>query len=288
MDNGYPQLTSADLLKTFIKSEGQDPEENRFAVQQDGIGNKITGAVDWRQPGKYMYAKNEVFIDVLEYVNVLDKGGTILRADVSGKVFIRSYLSGMPELSFGLNDRLRLEKEARMKDKVRSSASGIAIDDVTFHRCVKLAQFDVDRTVSFIPPDGEFEMMRYRITKNITLPFIVTPIVTEHGRTRVVYDIKIKANFNPKLTAQNVILSIPTPKNAAKCRVKPGIGKAKYNPGTDSIVWLIKKFTGGSSYTLHGRSWCCSHRSLPLSLSLSSLPFFHPTPCLCVVMGFDL
>jgi Adaptor complexes medium subunit family len=29
-------------------------------------------------------------------------------------------------------------------------------------RCVRLGKFDADRTITFIPPDGEFELMRYR------------------------------------------------------------------------------------------------------------------------------
>lgn len=34
------------------------------------------------------------------------------------------------------------------------------IDDITFHRCVRLKKFGADRTISFTPPDGEFELMR--------------------------------------------------------------------------------------------------------------------------------
>ncbi len=58
-----------------------------------------------------------------------------------------------------MNDKLVMEKEAKTRPG-RRPAAGIAIDDVTFHRCVKLGQFDHDRTISFIPPDGEFELMK--------------------------------------------------------------------------------------------------------------------------------
>lgn len=40
-------------------------------------------------------------------------------------------------------------------------ASSVELDDCQFHQCVKLGKFDSDRTISFIPPDGEFELMRY-------------------------------------------------------------------------------------------------------------------------------
>ena len=36
----------------------------------------------------------------------------------------------------------------------------VELDDCQFHQCVKLGKFDNDRTISFIPPDGEFELMR--------------------------------------------------------------------------------------------------------------------------------
>ena len=38
------------------------------------------------------------------------------------------------------------------------------MEDVKFHQCVRLSRFETDRTISFIPPDGEFELMSYRIS----------------------------------------------------------------------------------------------------------------------------
>jgi len=43
----------------------------------------------------------------------------------------------------------------------RRRGAGIALDDVTLHRCVRLGQFDQDRSISFVPPDGEFTLMSY-------------------------------------------------------------------------------------------------------------------------------
>lgn len=36
----------------------------------------------------------------------------------------------------------------------------IVLDDVTFHQCVNLTRFNSEKTVSFVPPDGEFERMK--------------------------------------------------------------------------------------------------------------------------------
>jgi AP-1 complex subunit mu len=41
------------------------------------------------------------------------------------------------------------------------------MEDVNFHQCVRLSRFDNDRTISFIPPDGEFELMSYRLNTHV-------------------------------------------------------------------------------------------------------------------------
>ena len=38
------------------------------------------------------------------------------------------------------------------------------MDDIKFHQCVRLSQFESNRTISFIPPDTEFDLMTYRIS----------------------------------------------------------------------------------------------------------------------------
>ncbi|XP_070680719.1 uncharacterized protein [Malus domestica] len=43
---------------------------------------------------------------------------------------------------------------------VKLSGKTIKLDDVTFHQCVNLTRFNSEKTVSFVPPDGEFELMK--------------------------------------------------------------------------------------------------------------------------------
>ena len=51
----------------------------------------------------------QVFLDIVEQVNVLmNSKGSILRCDVNGKMIMKAYLSGMPEVKVGLNDRLEV------------------------------------------------------------------------------------------------------------------------------------------------------------------------------------
>ena len=82
--------------------------------------------------------------------------GNVLRSEIRGNIKMRVYLSGMPELRLGLNDKVLFESTGRGKSK------SVELEDVKFHQCVRLSRFENDRTISFIPPDGEFELMSYR------------------------------------------------------------------------------------------------------------------------------
>ena len=67
---------------------------------------RATGAVSWRAEG-IVYRKNEIFVDIIESINVLlSTKGTVLKTDVNGRVAMKTQLSGMPELKFGVNDKL--------------------------------------------------------------------------------------------------------------------------------------------------------------------------------------
>lgn len=101
----------------------------------------VTNAVSWRSEG-IKYRKNEVFLDVIESVNLLvsnhqcpfkkdfmftqflalilqmfcpqaSANGNVLRCEIMGSVKMRVYLSGMPELRLGLNDKVLFESTGR-------------------------------------------------------------------------------------------------------------------------------------------------------------------------------
>ncbi|PLW28253.1 hypothetical protein PCASD_17699 [Puccinia coronata f. sp. avenae] len=240
LDFGYPQNSEIDTLKMYITTESIKSEQ---AV--------ATGATSWRR-NDVKYRKNEAFVDVVETVNlIVSAKGTVLRADVDGQILMRAYLSGTPECKFGLNDKLIIEKTDRPKSVVtKPDEQSVELDDCQFHQCVKLGKFDSDRTISFIPPDGEFELMKYRSTTNVQLPFRVHPIVEEIGKTRVEFTVHMKANFDSKLNANSVVVKIPTPLNTTKVTCKAQLGKAKYVPEENVIIWKIPRMQGQSDATI--------------------------------------
>ena len=72
----------------------------------------VTNAVSWRSEG-IKYKKNEVFLDVVESVNLLvNSNGTVVRSEVMGALKMRTFLSGMPECKLGLNDKVCPQSKA--------------------------------------------------------------------------------------------------------------------------------------------------------------------------------
>ena len=138
MDYGYPQFTEAQILAEFIKTDAHKMEASvayvwcclhalpgaahiSFAGHtccqalslatmqvQARPPMAVTNAVSWRSEG-IRHKKNEVFLDVVESVNLLvNSNGAIVRSEVTGALKMRTALSGMPECKLGLNDKVLL------------------------------------------------------------------------------------------------------------------------------------------------------------------------------------
>lgn len=91
LDFGYPQNSDTGVLKTFITQQGI---KTATKEEQAQITSQVTGQIGWRREG-IKYRRNELFLDVLEYVNLLmSPQGQVLSAHVAGKVVMKSYLSG--------------------------------------------------------------------------------------------------------------------------------------------------------------------------------------------------
>lgn len=83
-----------------------------------------------------------------------------------------------------MNDKLRIQREGQGGTPMGKMKS-IELDDCTFHQCVKLSKFESERTISFVPPDGEFQLLKYRTTENIHAPFRISPNITEVAGSRI-------------------------------------------------------------------------------------------------------
>ncbi|CAN7937381.1 unnamed protein product [Ixodes hexagonus] len=238
MDFGYPQTTDSKILQEYITQESHKMEI------QPKLPMAVTNAVSWRSEG-IKYRKNEVFLDVIESVNLLaNANGNVLRSEIVGCIKMRVYLSGMPELRLGLNDKVLFESTGRGKSK------SVELEDVKFHQCVRLSRFENDRTISFIPPDGEFELMSYRLNTHVKPLIWIESVIERHAHSRVEYMVKAKSQFKRRSTANNVEIVIPVPTDADTPKFKTTVGNVKYAPEQSAVVWSIKSFPGGKEYLM--------------------------------------
>ncbi|XP_030852110.1 AP-1 complex subunit mu-1 isoform X2 [Strongylocentrotus purpuratus] len=244
IDFGYPQTTDSKILQEYITQEGQKLE---IAPKPPPA---ITNAVSWRSDN-IKYRKNEVFLDVIESVNLLvNVNGNVLRSEIVGSIKMRVFLSGMPELRLGLNDKVLFENTGR-------KSKSVELEDVKFHQCVRLSRFENDRTISFIPPDGEFELMSYRLNTHVKPLIWIESVIERHSHSRVEYMIKAKSQFKRRSTANNVDVIIPVPSDADSPKFKTTVGFAKYMPEKNAVVWHIKSFPGGKEFLMR------AHFNLP-------------------------
>lgn len=97
---------------------------------------------------------------------------------------------------------------------IAARGKAIEMEDVKFHQCVRLSRFENDRTISFIPPDGEFELMSYRLSTPVKPLIWVEAAVESHKGSRVEYMVKCKAQFKRRSSANNVEIYVPVPDDA--------------------------------------------------------------------------
>jgi len=240
MDFGYPQTCESRILREVVTQES-----NRLEVApRPPVA--LTNAVSWRSEG-IKHRKNEIFLDVIEKLNLLvSSNGTVLHSEIIGCIQMKSFLSGMPELKLGLNDKLMFEATGRSTSRVKA----VELEDIKFHQCVRLARFENDRTISFIPPDGEFELMTYRLNTHVKPLIWVEAVVEPHSHSRIEYMIKAKSQFKSRSIANNVEIIIPVPQDVDSPSFKASIGTVTYFPDKDAIIWSIKQFTGSKEYLM--------------------------------------
>lgn len=244
MDHGMPQFLDSTVLRSFITQKG-----NRMSADASSKPPvALTNAVSWRAEG-IKHKKNEIFLDVVEKLNLLvAANGSVLHSEIQGAVKMKSFLSGMPELKLGLNDKLMFE--ATGKSNQAKAGKSVELEDIKFHQCVRLARFENDRTISFIPPDGEFDLMTYRLNTQVKPLIWVEAVVEPHKGSRIEYMIKTRSQFKSKSVANNVEIIIPVPPDVDSPSFKSSVGNVTYLPDKDSIVWKIKQYHGGREYLM--------------------------------------
>jgi len=263
VDAGEVQTTDPEVLKLFIVNGRKlDVTESK-----EQVTTQATGALSYR-PQNLFYKNNEIFIDVYEQVNgMFNAVGQCLHSDVSGHIAVNSHLTGMPDCSFGFNDRLVAGSASgkSVTNKIAGfSQTGVVMDDVSFHHCVRLGNFAVDRSITFVPPDGEFQLMNFRITEEVKEPFSIKPIVTVHGRNRMEVMLNLKCNISSNLVAEKVVVAVPMPDNVSSVEAVESLGRCRLSRDGKEAEWRIRTINGSTNATLAMEVRCVDSATLDL------------------------
>ena len=241
IDSGYPQTTDVATLKLLTQRKAMN---TKVQASNKQIAIMATGAISWR-PNNIKYKKNEIYVEVGEKVSALiSDNGKILDSVVDGNIVLKVYLSGMPECKIGFNDKISVQSNQKKGVPQIGDTKGIEVDDMVFHQCVKLTSFAKDRAITFVPPDGEFELMKYRKTTDIKIPFSISPMIRDFPNGAKEIKVVVRSLFESTLTAHPFLLKIPMPDNASKVKVLPNYGNAKFVSSQNAVVWKVSRFPG--------------------------------------------
>lgn len=108
-----------------------------------------------------------------------------------------------------------------------------------------MARFELDRHISFIPPDGDFELMSYRMESSLKPIFLVDTLIEEWKSTKIKMNVKLKTNFKKKCIANDVCIHIPVPCDAENFKAECINGDPIYMPSKDEVEWFIGEVIGG-------------------------------------------
>lgn len=152
VDHGWPLTTEPNALTDLIRPPTvlakiqQAMTGGSSSILSEALPKGTVSNMPWRKAG-VTHPNNEKYIGILEEIDaILSVNGGVIFSDVSGSIQAQSNLSGVLDLLLTFNDPT-------------------LIDSCSFHPCVRYNRIEKDKVVSFVPPDGAFELMRYRLRR---------------------------------------------------------------------------------------------------------------------------
>lgn len=239
MDFGYPLTTEPNALKAMIKPPSiMNKILNTAAMGGSAISDVLPDGtisnMPWRKTG-VKYAQNEIYMDVIEEIDaMLDKNGNLITSEVSGSIMGNSKLSGVPDLSLSFVDPF-------------------LIDDCSFHPCVRYNRFERDKVVSFVPPDGVFELMKYRVNcgpvsapcycqPQLSFDFVnnqcsISIIIGARTQNTLIFP----GNKRPPLVVEEVVIVIPFSRLVRTANLKATVGTVLFDEASKVAKWNVGK-----------------------------------------------
>ncbi|XP_044483042.1 AP-3 complex subunit mu isoform X1 [Mangifera indica] len=196
IDNGFPLTTEPNILREMIAPPNIVSKMLSVVTgNSSNVSETLPGAtascVPWRTTD-VKYANNEVYVDLVEEMDaIINRDGVLVKCEIYGEVQVNSLLSGLPDLTL-------------------SFVNPSILDDVRFHPCVRFRPWESHQILSFVPPDGQFKLMSYRVKKLKSTPIYVKPQLTSNdGTCRI--SVMIGIRNDPGKTIDSITLQFQLP-----------------------------------------------------------------------------
>ncbi|XP_051146665.1 AP-3 complex subunit mu [Andrographis paniculata] len=197
IDNGFPLTTEPNILREMIAPPNLVSKVLSVVTgNTSNMSNRLPGAtsscIPWRKTD-LKHASNEVYVDLVEEMDAtINRDGILVKCEIYGEVQVNSHLSGLPDLTL-------------------SFANPSILNDVRFHPCVRLRPWESSQILSFVPPDGQFKLMSYRVKKLKNTPIYVKPQLTsDSGTCRVSVLVGIRNDPGKSIDSITVQFQLPS------------------------------------------------------------------------------
>ena len=237
-NNGWPQVTEKKMVKKFLIY-------NTNKISFEKSKKNFTKDIKLKAPWKYKHhhhAKNKIFLDVFEKINmIIDPKGKVLRSEVERTIHMNSKSSGILKLKLGLNDKKSFNLRKSQKLKKRKL---VEIQDIKFHSCVQLDTFENEGMIMFVPPVGEFDLIKYRINCALKPLFSVNIAYLKETDTSCFFEVRIRTKYKKKIFANFIKFFIPLPKDTQALEINCSSGSSEFIPNKNVVVWSLTQFKG--------------------------------------------
>ena len=247
IDFGYPQLIDTEQVMQFVFTE-PIVDLSKINTLKEMINRNVKSNINAIRSVADAKAKNEIYVDIIEKITCLfARNGSIISSGIDGCIKMKSYLKNSPEMKIVFGDEVSMGKSSYNRGRMELSG-------YNFCQGVRSKDFETQRILYLIPPEGEFILMNYRINNEFAPPFKLYTIV-EESDYKLELRIKLLANFSNKVKASNIKIKFNAPKDTQSVYFNlPKKLKEEqytdYNQNDLICIWRIPSLFGGSENTL--------------------------------------
>jgi len=191
----------------------------------------------WRK-SDCKYVTNEIKIDLIEAIDCILQASSSgfkskqVTSFVNGSLECSVRLSGEPDLSLNFNNPRMLQH-------------------VQLHRCVRISRWQKEKVISFVPPDGKFTLLKYRLPNAGQLPLDIQPLIRLSKQQSTVKVTIAKAGAIDK-SIDKILLEIPFPSETLSFSLSASYGKVSQDEITKVVRWHVGRYPKDKQITLEG------------------------------------